>query len=230
MDSTQPRPQSAKRGPNRPCSTPECESPIKARGLCNKHYIVWHAATPLEERRLTPALRFWAKVNKNGPAPATQPSLGPCWLWTGATTVWGYGKLTADKKWRMSHRWSYEMAHGPIPEGLAVCHRCDVPACVRPDHLFLGTLRDNTRDMYAKGRAALMGAEGMKNSHAKLTDKQVLAIRQRFDDGELIVALAVEHGLTRAAISNIVNGRTWKHLGGPVRKPGQIGRRARKAA
>lgn len=84
--------------------------------------------------------------------------------------------------------------------------------------------------MHSKGRAALIGAEGEKNSHAKLLDEQVLAIRQRFDDGELIVTLAAEFGLTRSAISAIVNGRTWKHLGGPIRPPGQIGRRAKKAA
>jgi transcription initiation factor TFIIIB Brf1 subunit/transcription initiation factor TFIIB len=117
------------------------------------------------------------------------------------------------------------MAHGSIPEGLLVCHRCDTPACVRPDHLFLGTPVQNTRDMHEKGRAARQGAPGEQNSHHKLLDEQVISIRIRFDQGETIRFLAAEFGLHVSAISSIVNGRTWKHLGGPTRPRGQIGRR-----
>jgi hypothetical protein len=218
------------RGPQKICELSDCLSTVKARGLCNKHYLAWSKVTPIEERRLTSADRFWAKVDKGGPIPPHRPELGPCWIWTGATTEWGYGKLHVEKVWYVAHRRSYEMRHGAVPPGLLVCHRCDTPACIRPAHLFLGTSQQNTRDMHSKGRAALAGAKGVRNCHAKLTDAQVLAIRQRFDDGEMIVTLAAEFGLTRYAMSSIVNGRTWKHLGGPVRKPGQIGRRPRKVA
>ena len=229
MDSTETRRPLRKREP-KTCTTPDCGTDALARGMCNRHYLAWRSVTPLEERRLTPADRFWAKVDKQGAAPAHAPELGSCWLWTAATTEWGYGKLRAEKRWQLAHRRSYEMAHGLIPAGMFVCHRCDTPACIRPHHLFLGTAEQNTRDMHSKGRAALKGAEGEQNSHAKLTDEQVLDIRRRFDSGELIVALSAEFGLTRFSISSIVNGRSWKHLGGPIRKPGQIGRRPRKAA
>ncbi|MEU5660142.1 HNH endonuclease [Streptomyces sp. NPDC047737] len=198
--------------------------------MCPRHYAAWRKATPPDERRVTTEDRFWVKVNKQGPPPAHLPSLGSCWLWTASTTDWGYGKLRAQSRWCTAHRRSYEMAYGAIPEGLFVCHRCDTPACVRPDHLFLGTPQQNTQDMHLKGRAGATGSSGARNPCAALTDDQVLAIRQRFEDGELIADMAVEFNVHRASISSIVNGRTWKHLGGPIRLPGQIGRRARKAA
>lgn len=227
MDSTQPRPQSKTRRPDRPCKVPQCSRLIGrgARGMCATHYNFWRKVTPLEERRLTPEIRFWQKVDRNGPTPSHAPELGPCWVWTGATTDFGYGKLTVEKVWRTAHRRSYEMAHGPIPPGLFVCHRCDTPACVRPDHLFLGTPAQNTKDMLEKGRAGYKGAPGEQNSHHKLTNEQVVSIRIRFDQGETIRFLAAEFGLTVSAISGIVNGRSWKHLGGPIRPRGQIGRR-----
>ncbi|NJA56698.1 HNH endonuclease [Streptomyces sp. NEAU-H3] len=158
------------------------------------------------------------------------PELGPCWIWTGAINQAGYGKLRANKKWSSAHRRSYEMHYGSIPDGAFVCHRCDTPSCIRPDHLFAGTAAQNTGDMFQKRRAACQGALGEQNSHHKLTDDQVLTIRARFHRGELIRHLAAEYGLTVGSISNIVNGRTWKHIGGHIRPAGQIGRRARRAA
>jgi hypothetical protein len=174
--------------------------------------------------------RFWAKVDKNGPVPPHVPELGNCWIWTGATGYWGYGRLSLNKRWSTAHRMSFELAYGAIPEGKFILHRCDTPACVRPDHLRLGTPQENTRDMYEKGRAGFAGPKGEDNSHAKLTEQEVIAIRQRFARGELIRRLAVEYQVTVSTLSNIVNGRTWKHVGGPTRPPGQLGRRPRKAA
>lgn len=230
MDSTQPRPQVSTREPKKTCVRPDCHTEVLARSLCNRHYNAWIKVTPLAERRLTPAIRFWAKVDKEGPVAAHAPELGPCWIWTRATTDWGYGKLTVNKVWYLAHRRSYEMAHGSIPEGMFICHRCDTPACVRPEHLFAGTAAQNTQDMHEKRRAGREGAPGEQNAKHKLLNEQVVAIRTRFDHGELIRDLAAEYGLGVSAISNIVNGRRWKHIGGPIRKPGQIGRRPRKAA
>lgn len=178
----------------------------------------------------TELARFWAKVNKAGPVPEHAPELGRCWEWTGATDGRGYGRLTVASRWCTAHRRSFEMANGRIPEGLFVLHRCDNPACIRPGHLRLGTPSENTRDMHAKGRAARLGPVGEQNSHAKLTARQVVSIRERFDRGELIVHLASEHDLAVSAVSRIVNGRAWQHVGGPIRPSGQIGRRTRKAA
>lgn len=99
-----------------------------------------------------PVTRFWSYVNKTA----------GCWEWTGALSKKGdrrqrgagYGHFMVTwKTITMAHRYSWELAHGPIPAGVFVCHRCDNPKCVRPEHLFLGTALDNTRDMIAKGRA-----------------------------------------------------------------------------
>ena len=91
-----------------------------------------------------PVVRFWSCVDRTG----------ECWVWTAYLDPRGYGRFM--RTWRsvvQAHRYSWELAHGPIGDpALFVCHRCDNPKCVRPEHLFLGTAKDNTADMIAKGR------------------------------------------------------------------------------
>lgn len=96
-------------------------------------------------RNATPADRFWQKVRKSD----------GCWEWTARVSPEGYGEFWDDRNVR-AHRFSWSLVNGPIPDGLMVCHRCDNPRCVRPDHLFLGTNRENIRDMMAKGRHSVM--------------------------------------------------------------------------
>lgn len=96
------------------------------------------------EARTRPLMeRFWEKVDMSG----------DCWVWTGSCSPWGYGQIgVPPNQIARAHRVSWELHHGPIPHGLYVCHHCDNPRCVRPDHLFLGTPSDNTQDMLHKGR------------------------------------------------------------------------------
>lgn len=87
--------------------------------------------------------RFWSLVDKSG----------ECWLWQGRTNNDGYGRLNVSKRQQVyAHRYAYANIYGPIPDGFFVCHHCDNPRCVRPDHLFLGTNQDNVNDMVRKGR------------------------------------------------------------------------------
>lgn len=128
--------------------------------------------------------RFWSHVDVSG----------ECWVWLGCRNHRGYGLFGVNGKCRSAHRVAYEIAHGIIPDGLFVLHRCDNPACVRPDHLWLGTHADNMNDRNVKGRtakgerhAARIHPErmprGEKHYLAKLTDTQVRFIREQEDIG-----------------------------------------------
>jgi hypothetical protein len=121
--------------------------------------------------------RFWARVDKSG----------ECWLWTGPRDKDGYGKANVRRRALRAHRVSWTMANGAIPEGLIVCHRCDTPACVRPDHLWLGTQLDNVRDMTAKGRPAAKAAVAKARGEEPARTEPAPEIT---DDGEVIPSQA----------------------------------------
>lgn len=99
--------------------------------------------------------RLWSRVARTG----------ECWEWTGPVNENGYGRMTIEYERWYVHRLSYELHHGTIPDGMNVCHRCDNPRCVRPEHLFLGTQADNMADMRAKGRAARRRRTHCKKGH-----------------------------------------------------------------
>jgi hypothetical protein len=156
--------------------------------------------------------RFWKYVDKDGPVPSHRPDLGPCWLWTGATTRHGYGKIGVPGyhgRTERASRVSWELQYGPIPDGLWALHHCDNPPCVRPDHLFLGTVGDNHEDMIGKVR----GTQGERQWLAKLTEADVRAIRLTYASGSVAInQIAREHGVGRSTIQAIVHRRTWKHV------------------
>jgi ribosome-binding protein aMBF1 (putative translation factor) len=111
-----------------------------------------------------------------------------------------------------AHRYSYELAFGAIPDGLLVCHRCDNPICVRPDHLFLGTALDNVRDACAKGRA-VTGTRVKGSATPKLTEEMVRQIRhERATQGTSYLKLAEKYGVNFSAIGHVITRRNWKHV------------------
>jgi hypothetical protein len=145
--------------------------------------------------------RFWGKVRKTD----------GCWLWTGCIKHSGYGHFWRAGKLLHAHRVSWELTHGPVPEGLFVLHRCDTRACVRPDHLFTGTHQDNMLDMENKGRTGRNLGE--RNGRAKLTRDQVIEIRTLYATGDVTqLYLARLFGVSRALVWYILSGSKWSHL------------------
>jgi hypothetical protein len=134
-----------------------------------------------------------------------------CWEWNGHIAADGYGQLRIDNKAYRAHRRAWELAHGPIPVGLHVCHRCDNPPCCNPDHLFLGTDADNIADKCRKGRAKTRPLCGEANPDAKLTADQVRTIRATYADGAATqTELAVRYGVTQSTIWLIIHRKKWK--------------------
>lgn len=164
--------------------------------------------------------RFWSHVTFSD----------GCWEWTGYIDKGGnrYGSIKINRFPIKAHRFSWFIHFGQIPEGVLVCHDCDNPRCVRPDHLFLGTSADNSADMKAKART-LTGdrhptrthpglARGEKNSNAKLTDDDIRAIRREYvhvgmgQNNPIARALAARFGVDRQTIYGIGTGKTWRHV------------------
>lgn len=152
--------------------------------------------------------RFWPKVDRSALGP------GGCWVWITSSRDGRYGHFSigvgANGRTRTSstHRVSYELAYGPIPDGLFVLHRCDNPPCVNPAHLWAGTRDDNTADMLRKGRQAMNVGE--RSGCAKVSAEQVREIRRRHTDGALQKDIAASFGLEPSGVSRIVNGHYWK--------------------
>ncbi|WFG54200.1 putative HNH endonuclease [Myxococcus phage Mx9] len=153
-----------------------------------------------------PDVRFWRKVQKTE----------GCWEWQGGRQVTGYGIFGVPGRTTSTHRFSWELHNGPIPKGMLVCHRCDNPPCVRPDHLFLGTPSDNMVDKARKGRHN--APSGSEVWISKLTEADVRAIREKHAAGKAgFKRLAKEYGVTPMAIANVCYGTTWRHI--PLEQP-----------
>jgi hypothetical protein len=155
--------------------------------------------------------RFWSKVDKSG----------DCWVWKDSTKGFGYGIFAVTHGKQVgAHRFSWEIHNGPIPEGLEVCHKCDNPPCVNPDHLFLGTHTENLLDMHAKGRGARGDRHGARTKPESikrgeqrstlLTWTDVDEIRRRYAAGGVYLhELGAEFGISKENVYNIVHFRTW---------------------
>ena len=140
-----------------------------------------------------------------------EPNSG-CWLWTKGLFQSGYGSLYLNGISVLAHRFAWRLFNGPIPIGMHVLHRCDVRSCVNSDHLFVGTIADNNADMVAKGRDRKRGLRGEDSYKAKFTNADVERIRKRHALGEKQIVLAMEYGVTKTTICDIIHRRSWKHL------------------
>lgn len=154
---------------------------------------------------------FWARVDS---------SKGPdaCWPWTGVKRTDGYGVVRWSKPRRsvLTHRVAYELTHGPIPDGMFICHHCDNPICCNPRHLYAGTPADNSHDRDAKGRTIIYHPSGEKNRRAKLNRKAVEAIRELYATRQLMPrALAKRFHVSVTLINMVVRGQVWRRTSAP---------------
>lgn len=173
---------------------------LKTCSHCGKAFALSHNG----QLYCSDGCRFWAKVARAGP--------DDCWMWTGTKPAFGHGQFRLNGRAVYAHRFSWELIHGELPRGDDVCvlHKCDVPACVNPSHLFVGTRKQNLSDMRNKGRGhnpPLLTGE--RHHSAKLTEDDVRAIRAS-SEGQL--QLASRYGVARRTINHIINRRIWRHI------------------
>jgi hypothetical protein len=181
----------------RTCSVEGCEGKYHSKGYCHKHY--WRLKNCGTVFLKTSEQRFWEKVRIGKP--------GECWEWQASLKNNGYGQFGLNGRVMGSHRASYIMNFGEIPARLDVCHKCDNPKCVNPNHLFLGTRSDNMQDCSSKGRIA----RGETVSSSKLTELQVIEIHSLKGSASLS-NVARTYNVSTATIICIWHGKTWKHL------------------
>lgn len=154
------------------------------------------------------AVRFWDKIAKK--------SDDECWEWLAGKSKGGYGQVKINNKTYLTHRISWILHNGEIPEhnsfhGMCVCHTCDNRACVNPSHLFLGTNNDNTQDMIKKERNAQ--PQGEQHGCHKLTEKEVIEIREKYIPRKYSARkLAKEYGVYHSTILRIVKHVIWGHV------------------
>jgi len=161
------------------CAFDECERDAVCKGYCDKHYrrflrrgdVNDYGSRKVAEGNAIERFHQKYEINESG-----------CWMWTGGTRPNSKGvpyprHWTDDFKSIGAHRFSFELVHGAIPQGMYVCHKCDTPLCVNPDHLFLGSHQDNMRDMVAKQRS-FVGRGEDKKGRSKLTNQQADQIRK----------------------------------------------------
>jgi hypothetical protein len=134
-----------------------------------------------------------------------------CWIWTGTKGSNHYGMILHNGRHMLAHRVSYELFIKKPPQNMVVCHKCDNPSCVNPDHLFIGTTRDNIRDCMAKGRKVNYDRHGERNPSAKLTAKQVEEIRDNYEPFKTPRKLiAKQYGVSLPLIDKILSGKVWR--------------------
>lgn len=180
--------------------------PFRTRETGTAGQIWAQSGKALPESTLQPKFQqlFWSRVNRTE----------SCWEWSSSKDAKGYGRirLPGRRAHFRAHRIAFFLSTGVDPRDLLVCHTCDNPSCVRPDHLFLGTIADNVSDMMAKGRNTPTGISGAQNPSAVLSESDVRAIVALILGGKTNTEIAKQYGVSGAMISCIRLGKAWRVL------------------
>ena len=180
------------------CSIQDCGGKVLCRGWCQRHYARWRCYGDPNKSKTIPR----KDTLKQRLYRQFMVSDGSCREWTGTKSIHGYGFIKKNYKTMTAHRVSWEIHHGEIPSGMFVCHKCDNKGCVNPDHLFIGTAKDNTQDAISKGRAAI----GDRHPMAKLSYGLVADIA----NSELPVKFLAEiHNVHISTIYKAKCGKSW---------------------
>lgn len=191
------------------CSVDGCVALNHARGYCAKHYARFkrngapNVIRALKGDSVSERLKRYSVVNgETG-----------CIEWIGALSSkdkFGYGTLTIHGKKHRAHRLAWEINFGGIPKGMFVCHKCDNPKCINPEHLFIGANKDNCDDRDKKGRNVVK--KGIENSNSKLTERQVVYIRKLYSIGLSQQNIATLFFVSKPTIQKITSNTYWRHI------------------
>ncbi len=181
------------------CEIPDCKDSHYGRGFCKKHHQ-WHWKLGL----IKPAVATIKQKIEEYSVPV--PEAG-CWIWTRAVNNKGYGTVSVgNQKAKYAHRMYYSEFKGEIPDGMEVCHKCDTPACVNPDHLFLGTHHENMMDSSKKGRIRTTPRSGTRHHKAVFDNESLKYIRTSKESNK---QLAEKFGCCKATVVRAKKGQTY---------------------
>jgi len=193
------------------CSVDGCEREPRSLGMCIKHWKRWKKYGSTDKEILQ---RPWAVGNESSYEYFNRKTVkneeNNCIEWIGWRDKDGYGGAYRNGKNIRAHRFSYELFIGPIPKGKNVCHKCDNPSCVNPDHLYVGTQRDNMYDKVERDRCNLKCGEEAKVS--RLTEAQVVEIIREKKSGTKVQRIIDKYAISKSTIMDIMQGKLWKHI------------------
>lgn len=189
---------------NDACSIEGCSNQFLAKGYCSIHYQRYKRHNdPLKTNKCCKYDDIQTAFESN----VIKKSNKECCEWIGTKNIAGYGILSYKKHY-YAHRYSYEKKHGIINEGMFVCHKCDNPSCVNPDHLFIGTPKDNSQDMANKGRSS----KGEKNGTATMSNNTVIKIKELINLGMKNKEISLKLNVRADRVSSIRHSVSWKSI------------------